>query len=238
MAGVKPGNFQRVLVVALCVVTAALFVCPAAAQTGSGEAERREAARVAAIKAGMVVNFLRYTSWPASAFKDTEDRKAPIVLTLAGDTGLASALSDAVKGVKIDGREIELRQAQYPTPRQGEAVLRQEDVDAYHASLKNSHAVFFGKSEANRAVEALGKLGAADVLTMSDLGGFAEAGGMLALAVREKRVAIDANEDAVKATGLKLSSRLLKLAKIVTSAVERDERRRERESGSGREGSR
>jgi hypothetical protein len=167
-----------------------------------------------------VVNFLRYTTWPSGAFKDTEDRKAPIVVTLAGDTGLASALSDAVKGVTIGGREIELRQAQYPGPRQGEAAVRQEDVDAYHAALKNSHAVFFGRSEANRAVEAIRKLGNADVLTMSDLGGFAEAGGMLGLVVRDKRVAIDANEDALKATALKLSSRLLKLARIVRSAVD------------------
>jgi len=233
---VNLGNCRGLLLIGLCGIAAVLAVCPASAQQGSREAEQREAARVAAIKAGMVVNFLRYTTWPSGSFKDAEDRKAPIVVTLAGDTGFASALADAVRGVTIGGREIELRQVSYPTARRDETAPRQEDIDAYYASLRGSHAVFFGRSESTRVTESLRKLEGADVLTMSDLGGFAEAGGMLGMVVREKRVAIDANEDAVKATALKLSSRLLKLARIVRSPA-REEDSRPRDDG-GKEGSR
>ena len=203
------------LLLALCLTTSFSRSAAWAEQAAPQDGSQREAARLAAIKAGMVVNFLRYTSWPASAFKDSGQRLAPIIITLAGDTGLAEALSDAVRDVRIDGREVEVRRVAFPLPHRGEAAPRQSDIDAYHATLADAHLVFFGHSEHTRFERALAALGPRDVLTVSDIQGFAPAGGMLELTIREKRVAFDANEEAVRATAVKLSSRLLKLARIV-----------------------
>ena len=55
----------------------------------------------------------------------------------------------------------------------------------------------------------------AAVLTVSDAPRFAERGGMLGLVVREGRLAFDANAEAIRQTRLKVSSKVLRLARIV-----------------------
>jgi hypothetical protein len=188
------------------------------AQQGAAE-ERREAERVAAIKAGVVVNFLRYTTWPASSFKDSANSTAPLVLTLVGDDPMNAALTEAAQGQVVNGRTVEVRRISFPQPRRGEQSPRKEDVDAFYQSMRDSHAAFLGASERNRVADSVAKLAGEPVLTVSDIGDFAENGGMLGLAIRNKRVAFDANEEAIKATTLKVSSKLLKLARLVVSKV-------------------
>jgi hypothetical protein len=53
------------------------------------------------------------------------------------------------------------------------------------------------------------------VLTISDGKGFAEAGGMIELYVEEGRMRFAINMGATERSGLHLSSRLLRLAKVI-----------------------
>lgn len=55
-------------------------------------------------------------------------------------------------------------------------------------------------------------LGQTPVLTVSDAPGFVQAGGMIGLKLRGGRIGFDINHGAARATGLVLSSQLLKLA--------------------------
>jgi hypothetical protein len=193
------------------LVVLAAVVAMAAVRAASGQSLDPE--RIAAVQSGMVVNFLRYTTWPESAFKDGET-KAAIVLTVVGESGLYDALVAATKGQAIGGRAIEVRRATHPSSR-GDGPPRAEDLAAFHEKLKSSHAVFFGGSERERYKGVLEEIGKAAVLTISDIRGFAEAGGMLGLTIRERKVAFDANEEAIKAAALKVSSQVLRLARIV-----------------------
>jgi hypothetical protein len=55
---------------------------------------------------------------------------------------------------------------------------------------------------------------------VSDIEEFAASGGMLGLTIRERRIAFDANEDAVREAGLRVSSQVLRLARTVRSRTD------------------
>ncbi len=61
------------------------------------------------------------------------------------------------------------------------------------------------------------------VLTIGNRQGFAEAGGMIELAGRSSRVTLIINRDHAEAAGFSISSKLLRLAKIVSTVGARNE---------------
>jgi hypothetical protein len=213
---------QGRLIALLCALAALLAARPAHAQT-----DARDPQRTAAIQAGIVINFLRYSTWPAGAFDDTEARKAPIVLTILGTSSLQPALTAAARGVTIDGRAIEVRRIEPPRPREGEPP-RSDDQRAFLAAIRASHAVFIGESERDSFPHVLAALADAPVLTIAAFPEFAQRGGMLGLTLRARRVAFEANEHAIRRTPLRLSSRLLKLATIVVPETDRPANREDR----------
>jgi hypothetical protein len=75
--------------------------------------------------------------------------------------------------------------------------------------------VFIPDAETRRGAERLGSLKTLPVLTVSDRKGFAESGGIIELYVDGGRVRFAINVDAVERSGLRLSSRLLGLAKVI-----------------------
>lgn len=171
--------------------------------------------RIAAVKAGMVVNFIRYTTWPEGAFAD---EAAPIVLSVVGETEIDEALGRAVEGVLINGRRIEIRHVEYPPPAEGASAPAAADVEAFYDKLRESQAVFFGAGETDRIEELLEAVKDSNVLTASDIDDFAEKGGMLGLTIRDRRVAFDANEGEIKEADLQVSSQVLKLARVVKTS--------------------
>jgi hypothetical protein len=52
------------------------------------------------------------------------------------------------------------------------------------------------------------------VLTVSDVPGFAAGGGMLGLVRSGRTLAIEANPDAIRASGISVSAKVLKLARL------------------------
>lgn len=175
--------------------------------------------RLAAVRAGILVNFVRYTTWPEGAF---EEDKSPIVVTIVGETDVDEALSQAAAGVVINGRSIQIEHARYPDPPEGQSAPTAEDLEAFYRKLRESHAIYVGDSEKTRVDELLKQVDGRDVLTISAIDGFAEKGGMLGLTIRGRRVAFDANDEAIKETRLQVSSQVLKLARIVRTAEEED----------------
>ena len=59
------------------------------------------------------------------------------------------------------------------------------------------------------------QFGRTSVLTVSDMGRFTERGGMIVLRLVDRKVHFDINIDATEPAGLKLSSQLLRLAKVI-----------------------
>jgi hypothetical protein len=75
--------------------------------------------------------------------------------------------------------------------------------------------VYIGGSERKNLDAILRSLSAASILTVSDIQEFAQRGGMIGFTIEENRVRFAINVEAAERANVRVSSRLLKLAKIV-----------------------
>ncbi|MGH7821749.1 MAG: YfiR family protein, partial [Candidatus Binatia bacterium] len=75
--------------------------------------------------------------------------------------------------------------------------------------------LFVSASEDRWVPEILSELESDSVLTVGDREGFADRGGMINFRLSENRIRLDINVEATRRAGLRVSSQLLKLARIV-----------------------
>ena len=105
-----------------------------------------------------------------------------------------------------------------------ETVFRQTQVNGKKTEIKNfstlegiqaAQILFISGSEKDRLPEILAAVAGKAVLTVSDTEGFAEKGVMINFYQSGEYVRFEVNQKASDMSGLKFSSRLLKLARIV-----------------------
>lgn len=159
----------------------------------------------AQVKAAFVVNFVRYTSWPASSFAGSGD--AFHVCALGADEAV-DVLERIVPGTRVADRPLVLE-------RVGSRGLGSDAAQALGEHLRNCHVLYVAADARSEAGGALALVANADVLTVGDVGGFASAGGMLELVPEGTRIGFRANPAAIAATRLEVSAKVLKLAQIV-----------------------
>ena len=146
------------------------------------------------VKAAFLYNFARFVEWPADAFPDA---RTPILLGILGDDPFGGALEQTVKGKTVNGRELVLRR-----------LTRVED-------LKGFHMLFVSSSEARHLPQILESLRGKCVLTVGETEGFAQAGGVINFTLEENKVHFEINLNTAERAHLKISSKLLALAKVV-----------------------
>ncbi len=143
------------------------------------------------LKVLVVHNFLKFVEWPES--------KPRLVVGTMGSVG-KDPLAVALAG--LNGRLV----AEKPVVvRPVRTVEEACEVDC----------LYIGPSRAGQLSSILGTVGKYPVLTVSDLPGFAEQGGALGLYRDADRIRFAANLRSLRHSGLKVSSRLLSLARIV-----------------------
>ncbi len=150
------------------------------------------------VKAAFLYNFTKFVQWPAEAFAAPQ---SPLVLCIPGREPLAGGL-DSVQGNTVQGRELRIRRA-----------IRPDEVKACHV-LFVPEAQEAGANELLRASRTL------PVLTVGEVEGFAQAGGIVGFVSRDDRIQFEINPDAAARANLRISSQLLRLAIIA-----RDDRR-------------
>lgn len=146
------------------------------------------------LKAVFLVNFAKFVDWPAPSFKSPQ---SPINLCVTGDDPFKVDLDDAVKGQTVGERSLAVRRVSHPQP--GD----------------NCHILFIGLSERDRFERILAAFKNHACLTVGEEPEFAQAGGMINLLLEDGKIRFEVSLDVAERTGLKLSSRLLKLAKTV-----------------------
>lgn len=148
----------------------------------------------AAVKAAFVYNFSKFAEWPPEAFQGPND-PLRVCLYGGGDPFLAAL-------AEIDGKITRNR------PIAIQPVARP-------AEFRGCHVLVIGESEVRQLPEALRSAEAGNMLSIAEIGGFAEAGGMIGLVIEEEKVRFEINLDSALRARLKLSSQLLKLARRV-----------------------
>lgn len=150
------------------------------------------------IKAVFLFNFIQFIVWPENAFPDTN---APFAIGVLGDDPFGAALAETVQGETIRNRKI--------------VIEHSKEIK----DLKNCQLIFISKSESRQATEILASLGSAPALTVGDFENFARSGGVINFYLQEKKVRFEINPDAAQNRGIKISSQLLGLGKIVSTEM-------------------
>lgn len=162
--------------------------------TAAAGAPRQEEVPEYKVKAAFLVNFVRYAEWPAKAFADPAD---PFVVAVLGTDPFGEHLDSAFKGRKAGDRGIRIVRAK-----------RMEDMGPVHL-------LFVAASERDRLKKVLEAVKGRATLVVGDAEGFAKQGVAINLYVEEKSVRFEINPDAAARHEIGLSSKLLKLARIV-----------------------
>jgi len=178
-------TFQRFLL--FCVLWLGLL--------GSCGALRAEdSAQEYQLKAAFLVNFARFITWPESSFSSEPQE---LIFCVVGKNPFGSALL-AAEAKKINGRKPKV---------------------VYVDSLQKvpaCHLLFIGKSENTEvAASMLERFGKQAVVTVSDMPGFANAGGSIEFVLKENRLSFIINHSAMKQQGVQTSASLLNLAASV-----------------------
>jgi hypothetical protein len=161
--------------------------CTASADTGAAASEYQ-------VKATFIYNFTKFTDWPSSAFTSP---KAPIVIGILGEDPFGPTMEAVFRGETLAGRPFMIKR------------LGAED------DLRKCHLLFISRSEKDRLPALLNQLKGSSVLTVSEINGFAERGGMINLTVSNKSVKVEINQAAAEQAELQISAKLLKLARLV-----------------------
>ncbi len=146
------------------------------------------------VKGAYLYNCARYVHWPESALGA---QTPALVIAILGQDPFGSELDDHLHDRLAQGRP-----------------LRIERVESVAAAAE-AHLVFICASESERLPALLRALRGRPCLTVSDIPGFARAGGIVELAREKRRVRLRINRAGERAAGLEISSRLLQIAEIV-----------------------
>ncbi len=163
--------------------------------------------RLEKIKAGYLVNFIRFAQWPDESF---ESASSPVVVTLVGDSPFSDSTIRGLEKTAIGQRSLELRQI--PLEEVDQVPI---DVEKLRLELADVHVVFMSGLNPAHAEELVREILPKHTLSIGDHEMFARIGVMLALSTDDNKVVFYANSDAIKLSEVKLSSKLLRLARKV-----------------------
>ncbi len=172
-------------IVALCL----LLLCGAVRLGGESAADETLEYQV---KAVFLLNFTKFVEWPATAFPAP---RSPVEICILGDDPFGGVLDQVLAGETVNGRRvIAQRIKQVPAP-------------------KTCDVLYAGRPDK----EILRYLAGAGpgVLTVGEGAAFLRGGGMIAFVLENRRVRFAINQAAAEGAGLKLSSKLLNVAKSV-----------------------
>jgi YfiR/HmsC-like len=146
------------------------------------------------VKAAYLYNFAKFVEWPAEKFASPA---APFQLCVLDDTVFQAELTRIVQGKTIAGRAVK--------------VVPVESAD----EAGDCHALFVNPSRDAQVQHIVEALSRRSVLTVGETKNFCEEGGIVNFVLQDDRVQFEVNHKAANAAGLRISSRLLSVAKLV-----------------------
>jgi hypothetical protein len=146
------------------------------------------------VKAAYLYHFLNFVQWPERAFADPV---APFELCVVGADPFGSVLDNTVRNKQVRGRPVRVQRI------------------AVSAAAKTCHILFISTSERTRVPWILDSVAGRPLLTVSELTGFEEQGGMIRFVVEHGNVRLRINPANSAASGLQISAKLLSVATVV-----------------------
>lgn len=144
------------------------------------------------VKAGFLYNFVKYVEWP-------DPIKGSIRICVAGQNPFGTVLDDVIRNERVRGLPLTAVVIPGPEP--------------------DCHVVFTPKTSTVRAY--VNAASGFPILTVGETSNFIELGGMINFTLEQGKVRFEINRSAVERARLRISSRLLQLARLTEPAEER-----------------
>ena len=184
------GSWPRTLagvLLALCVLLGATLA------GGGGPASGADGVDEYDLKAAFLGQFVKFVTWPEERLGEKE----ALVLGVFGQDPFGKRLEDTFQKRKDGERKVTVRR-----------LTKLEE-------LREVHVLFLPEREIARLKEVLAALSGANVLVVGESADFAAQGGSINFYTEEDKLRFEINPEAAKRQKLKISSDLLKLARIV-----------------------
>lgn len=165
-------------------------------ELGRAAAARAQGANEYQVKAAFLFNFVKFIEWPAEAFSDDG---APLVIGVVGQDPFGGYLDRAAGGKSVNGRQLLVRRFKW-----GE-------------DLRACHVLFVCSSERKHLAQIIARLRGATVLTVGDMDQFTQQGGGIHFVTEASRMRFEINARAAAQARLKISSKLLALARAIVN---------------------
>ncbi|HEX7901435.1 MAG TPA: YfiR family protein [Planctomycetota bacterium] len=163
-----------------------LSLAPPGAAQGSGPGEYE-------VKAAFLYNFALYLEWPASAFEG----RSTFTIGRVGPDVFDGALEKTMKGRTAQGKPVE--------------VLRFATAE----DVKPCHILFVPVGERDQLARIAKAVQGGSTYVVSEFEGALRKGALLNFYLEDKRVRIEVNPDASARENLKISAKVLRVARIV-----------------------
>ena len=144
------------------------------------------------VKAAFLYNFAKFVDWPPEAFAG---RSGKLVIGVIGEDPFGGALDQAINGKTIGGRSLVVHRLRWGQ------------------DLRSCHILFISSSERQRLPQIIQSLRGASVLTVGDMGQFNQQGGIINFVLEANKVGFEINSRGAHRARLRISSKLLALAK-------------------------
>ena len=148
------------------------------------------------LKAAFLFNFAKFIDWPDKSFATPQ---SPFMLCVIGQDPFGSAL-DEYLAKTMNGRTVQV--AHFPSA-------------GVPGGVRRCQITFVSASEKLHFRDVVESLKGTSGLLVGDADGFVAAGGMIEFTLEDNHVRFAINPDAALRADLKVSSKLLALAKIV-----------------------
>jgi len=142
------------------------------------------------VKAAFLYNFAKFVEWPAGAPQNSSD---PFIVGVLGADPFCGVLDRVIGSKTVMGRNIVVRRFKG------------------YQDLTYCHLLFVSNSEKADLSRVLQGIRDVSTLTVGEMEGFVDCGGMIQFIVINKRIRFSINAAATDGAGLTLSSKLLNL---------------------------
>jgi hypothetical protein len=149
-----------------------------------------------ALKAAYIYNFAKFTEWPTGAVPSAE----PLLMCVLGDPAVGDALARAVKGrTLLAGQKMAVSDVPLKAPA---------------GPQRACHVLYVSGVTSDQAKKVIAAVRDVPVLTISDIDGFTEIGGIAQFFFEHGQLRFSVHLGSVKRARLQISSRLLILAEL------------------------
>ncbi len=163
------------------------------------------------LKAAFIYNFIKFVEWPKDKIADGNE---PISVGIIGKDPFGNAF-EPLKDKQAKGRKVVIKRfkgfEELKEIHGKDKAGLQREIKA----IRKCHVLFICHSEKESQRDIINSVKGSSILTVGEMEVFFKSGGIINFLMEEKKVRFEINDTAAKRAKLKISSKLLRLAKRV-----------------------